>query len=62
MSTTTLQKKLKFNLSMEKQKRQIIYEGKTKLHSLGGKSIQVIVQGVIQILAIVQGSNLDFSF
>ena len=37
------------------------YEVKwTKLHSLGGKLNQVIIQGVIQTLAIVQGSNLDF--
>jgi len=63
MSNTTLQNlKLKFNLCMEKQKRQIVYGVKwTKLHSLGGKLDQVIVWEVIQTLSILQKRNkLDF--
>jgi len=55
MSTTTLQDfKLKFNLCMEKQKDKLYYRVKwTKLYSLGGKLNQVVVQEVIQTLAIV---------
>jgi len=60
MSTTTLQNlKLKFNLCMEKQKKDKLYMGVkwTKLHSLGGKLN--IVSGVIQTLSIFEGSKLD---
>ena len=55
MSTTTLQDfKLKFNLCMERQKDKLYYRVKwTKLYSLGGKLNQVVVQEVIQTLAIV---------
>ena len=55
MSTTTLQDfKLKFNLCMEKQKDKLYYRVKwTKLYSLWGKLNQVVVQEVIQTLAIV---------
>ena len=62
MSTTTLQNlKLNFNMCMEKKKYKLCYEIKwTKLHSLGGKLNQVIVYGVIQTLAIIHGSNLEF--
>ena len=62
MSITTPQNlKLKFKWCMEKQKDKLYYGIKwTKWYSLGGKLNQVIVYGVIQTLAIVEGSKLNF--
>jgi len=59
---TTLQNlKFRFHLSVEKQKRQIVLGVNwTKEHSLGRKLNEELVEGVIQTLAILEGSNLDF--
>ena len=53
---------IKIQLVYGVTKKEKLYYGVkwTKWHSLEGKLNQVIVYGVIQTLAIVKGSNLNF--
>ena len=62
MPITTLKNlKFRFHLCVEKQKRQIVLGVNwTKWHSLRSKLNEELVEGVIQTLAILEGSNLDF--
>ena len=62
MPITTLKNlKFRFHLCVEKQKRQIVLGVNwTREHSLGRKLNEELVEGVIQTLAILEGSNLDF--
>ena len=53
--------KLIFNLCWRNIKYKLYFGVKwTNLHSLGGKLNQIIIQGVIQTFAIVEGSKLNF--